>query len=161
MVTFHIREDARWSNGDRMTAGDYVWSWKRALHPDMGNLYAYMLYPISNAEAYATGEITDFSQVGVKALDDLTLQVTLDNPTPYFIQLMDHYSTFAVHRPTVEKFGKFTDRFTRWTRAENMVSNGPFNLSEWKLNRRITVTKERHLLGPRKCQAQRGSFLPH
>ncbi len=141
VVTFHIREDARWSNGDRMTAGDYVWSWKRALHPDMGNLYAYMLYPISNAEAYATGEITDFSQVGVKALDDLTLQVTLDNPTPYFIQLMDHYSTFAVHRPTVEKFGKFTDRFTRWTRAENMVSNGPFNLSEWKLNRRITVTK--------------------
>lgn len=141
VVTFHIREDARWSNGDRMTAGDYVWSWMRALHPDMGNLYAYMLYPISNAEAYANGEITDFSQVGVKALDDLTLQVTLDNPTPYFIQLMDHYSTFAVHRPTVEKFGKFTDRFTRWTRAQNMVSNGPFNLSEWKLNRRITVTK--------------------
>ncbi len=141
VITFYINEDARWSNGDAMTAEDYVWSWQRALHPAMGNLYAYMLYPLVNAEAYATGKIDDFSQVGVKALDRLTLQVTLSQPTPYFIQLMDHYSTFAVHRPTIEKFGKATDRFTKWTRAENIVNNGPFNLTEWKLNRRITMQK--------------------
>jgi oligopeptide transport system substrate-binding protein len=140
-VTFHINPEARWSNGDPVTAHDYVWSWDRALNPAMGNLYAYMLYPIVGAEAYAKGEITDFGEVGVKALDDLTLQVTLSAPTPYFIQLMDHYSTFAVHRATIEKFGKATDRFTRWTRVENMVNNGPFNLAEWKLNRRITVTR--------------------
>jgi oligopeptide transport system substrate-binding protein len=141
LVTFHINPDAKWSNGDPVTAHDYVWSWDRALNPAMGNLYAYMLFPIVGAEAYAKGEIDDFSQVGVKALDDHTLQVTLNAPTPYFIQLMDHYSTFAVHRATIEKHGKATDRFTQWTRVENMVNNGPFNLKEWKLNRRIAVAK--------------------
>jgi len=141
VITFHINPLARWSNGDPMTAGDYVWSWNRALNPAMGNLYAYMLFPVKNAEAYASGKISDFNEVGVKALDDLTLQVTLNERTPYFLQLMDHYSTFAVHRPTIEKFGKATDRFTRWTRVENIVSNGAFKLSEWKLNRRISMVK--------------------
>jgi oligopeptide transport system substrate-binding protein len=141
VVTFHINPEARWSNGDPMSAHDYVWSWQRALSPAMGNLYAYMLFPVQNAEAFATGKTTDFSEVGVKALDDLTLQVTLTERTPYFIQLMDHYSTFAVHRPTIEKFGKATDRYTRWTRVENLVGNGPFRLTQWLLNRRITMEK--------------------
>jgi len=141
VITFHINPEAKWSNGDPMTAHDYVWSWERALNPAMGNLYAYMLFPVKNAEAYATGEITDFEQVGVKALDDLTLEVTLNERTPYFLQLMDHYSTFAVHRPTIEKFGNKTDRFTPWTRVENIVSNGAFRLKDWQLNRRIEVEK--------------------
>jgi oligopeptide transport system substrate-binding protein len=140
-ITFHINPDARWSNGDPVTADDYVWSWMRALHPEMGNLYAYMLFPIVNAEAFFSREIDDFSEVGVKAPDPQTLIVDLIEPTPYFLQLMDHYSTFAVHRPTVEKFGKFTDRFTKWTRVENIVSNGPFVLDEWLLNRRIAMRK--------------------
>ena len=141
VVTFHINPQAKWSNGDSVTASDYVWSWERALSPKMGNLYAYMLFPIVNSEAYAKGEIENFEEVGVKALDDQTLQVTLNAPTPYFIQLMDHYSTFAVHPETIEQYGSKTDRFTKWTRVENMVNNGPFNLSEWKLNRRISMVK--------------------
>ena len=141
VITFFINPEARWSNGDPITAHDYVWSWDRALNPSMANLYAYMLFPIENAQAYASGELDDFSQVGVKALDDLRLQVTLTEPTPYFIQLMDHYSTFAVHPPTVEKFGTKTDRFTKWTRVENIVGNGPFVLTEWKLNRRISMAR--------------------
>jgi oligopeptide transport system substrate-binding protein len=140
-ITFHINPQARWSNGDPVTADDYVWSWMRALHPETGNLYAYMLFPIHNAEAFFKGEIEDFGEVGVQAPDPRTLVVTLTEPTPYFLQLMDHYSTFAVHRPTIEKHGKFTDRFTRWTRVGNIVSNGPFVLDEWLLNRRITVRK--------------------
>jgi oligopeptide transport system substrate-binding protein len=140
-ITFYLNPEARWSNGDPMTADDYVWSWQRALDPAMGNQYAYMLYPLDNAEAFATGKIQDFSEVGVKALDRHTLQVRLSAPTPYFIQLMDHQSTYAVHRPTIEKFGKATDRFTPWTRAENIVGNGPFRLKNWQLNRRITVEK--------------------
>ena len=140
-VTFHLNPQARWSNGDTMTADDYVWSWRRALNPAMGNQYAYMLYPVENAEAFATGKLEDFAEVGVKALDQHTLQVQLVTATPYFIQLMDHYSTFAVHRPTIEKFGKATDRFTPWTRVENIVGNGAFTLTEWKLNRRIRVEK--------------------
>lgn len=141
IITFHINPEAKWSNGDPMTAADYVWSWKRLLSPAMGAEYNYMLFPVKNAKAFATGEITDFDEVGVKAQDDLTLQVTLSERTPYFIQLMDHYSTFAVHRPTLEKFGKATDRFTPWTRVENMVSNGAFRLKDWALNRRIELEK--------------------
>ncbi len=140
-VTFHLNRAARWSNGDPMTADDYVWSWQRALSPAMGNQYAYMLYPVVNAEAFATGKLDDFTAVGVKALDAHTLQVQLNAPTPYFIQLMDHDSTFAVHRATIEKFGKATDRFTPWTRVENIVGNGPFQLTDWQLNRRIVVEK--------------------
>ena len=140
-VTFHLNPRARWSNGDPMTAQDYVWSWRRALNPAMGNSNAYMLFPVKNAEAYATGKLNDPNELGVQALDEHTLQVTLNEATPYFIQLMDHYSTFAVHRPTLEKHGEATDRFTRWTRAGNIVSNGAFRLKEWKLNRRITIEK--------------------
>jgi len=140
-ITFHLNPKARWSNGDTVTASDYVWSWHRALNPNMGNQYSYMLYPLVNAEAYATGKLEDPNEVGVKAVDDHTLVVSLNAPTPYFIQLMDHYSTFAVHPETVTKHGGATDRFTPWTRVENMVSNGPFVLTEWKLNRYIRIEK--------------------
>ena len=138
---FHFNPEARWSNGETLTADDYVWSWNRALHPKMGNQYAYMLFPVKNAEAYARGELEDFSEVGVEALDERTLKVTLNAATPYFLQLMDHYSTFAVHPETILKHGAMYDRYTKWTRVENMVNNGPFNLVEWKLNRRIRVEK--------------------
>lgn len=141
VITFHLNPQAKWSNGDAITAADFVWSWQRSLNPVMGNQYAYMLYPLENAEAFATGKLSDFNAVGVKALDDHTLQVRLNAPTPYFIQLMDHHSTFPVHRATIEKFGKATDRFTPWTRVENIVGNGPFILEDWQLNRRINVAK--------------------
>ena len=141
VITFFLNPDARWSNGDPVLASDYVWSWQRALNPAMGNQYSYMLFPVKNAEAFAKGQISEFEKVGVKALDQRTLEVTLNEPTPYFIQLLDHYSTFAVHPPTIMKFGKSTDRYTKWTRAENIVGNGPFVMTEWKLNRRIVVKK--------------------
>lgn len=141
VYTFNIRASARWSNGDDLTAHDFVWSWMRALTPALGNAYAYMFNPITNAQAYASGDLTDFSQVGVKALDDLTLQVTLDNPTPYFLQLLDHYSMFPVHRATIEKFGAIGEAGTVWTRAGNYVGNGPFVLRQWDLNRKVIVEK--------------------
>ena len=141
VYTYHINPEARWSNGEPVTASDYVWSWNRALHPSKANHYAYMLYPVVNAEAYSRRETEDFSEVGVKALDERTLQVTLNAATPYFLQLMDHYSTFAVHPETILKHGAMTDRYTKWTRVGNMVNNGAFNLKEWRLNRRIVVEK--------------------
>jgi len=159
-VTFHLNPQARWSNGDAMTAEDYVWSWQRALNPAMGNQYAYMLYPVENAEAFATGKLADFDAVGVKALDKHTLQVRLNAPTPYFIQLMDHYSTFAVHRPTIEKFGEASDRFTPWTRVENIVGNGAFRLREWQLNRRITIEKSATYWDRDKVQLNGVVFYP-
>jgi len=141
VITFYLNPNAKWSNGEQVTADDFVWSWNRALHPETGNLYAYMLYPVKNAEAYAKGDVSEFSEVGVKALDETTLRVTLNAPTPYFIQLMDHYSTFAVHPETLLKFGKMTDRFTPWTRVGNIVSNGAFVLEDWALNRHIKMIK--------------------
>ena len=141
VYTFTLRASARWSNGDALTAHDFIWSWMRALTPELGNAYAYMFNPITNAQAYASGDLTDFSQVGVKALDDLTLQVTLDNPTPYFLQLLDHYSMFPVHRATIEKFGTIGEAGTVWTRAGNYVGNGPFVLRQWDLNRKVILEK--------------------
>ena len=114
-IIFHINPRATWSNGEPVTAHDYVWSWRRALNPEMGNQYAYMLYPLINAEEYATGRLLDPDQVGGKAIDERTLEVKLNAQTPYFIQLMDHYSTFAVHPETVTAHGGATSRFTPWT----------------------------------------------
>ncbi|WP_019530981.1 peptide ABC transporter substrate-binding protein [Dasania marina] len=141
VYTFQLRATARWSNGDTMTAEDFVWSWQRALLPELGNQYAYMYFPIVNAEAFANGELSDFSQVGVKAIAPLTLQVTLNNPTPFFLQLLDHYAMYPVHRATIEKFGQPGEAGTLWTRAGNFVGNGPFVLQQWDLNKVLKVTK--------------------
>ncbi|MDG1749691.1 MAG: peptide ABC transporter substrate-binding protein [Porticoccaceae bacterium] len=141
VYTFYLRENAKWSNGDAHTAHDYVWSWWRALQTTLGNQYAYMLFPIKNAKRYYDGETSDFSDVGVKAINNRTLQVTLTNPTPYFLQLLDHYSLFPVHQATIEKFGRADERGTRWSYEGNLVGNGPYKLEEWKINRHITVTK--------------------
>jgi len=141
VYTFHLRENAQWSNGDPVTAVDFHWSWQRLLTPELGAQYNYNLFPVVNAEAYANGEISDFSEVGVEVIDDLTLRVELRNPTPYFLQLLDHYSTFAVHRPTIERFGSMSDRLSPWARPGNIVSNGPFELTEWQINSHVRVEK--------------------
>lgn len=141
VYTFHLNENAKWSNGDTVTANDFVYSWRRMLTPSVAAQYAYMLHYIENAEAYNKGELKDFSQVGVKALDKHTLEVTLSNPTPFFLRVLQHYSYFPVHQKTIEKFGKMDDRSNQWTRPGNMVSNGAFTLESWELNKIITVKK--------------------
>ena len=160
VYTFKLRDNARWSNGDVHNAHDFVWSWWRALQPALGNLYAYMYFPIVNAREYYEGEVTDFELVGVKALDDLTLQVTLDNPTPYFLQLLDHYSMYPVHQATLEKFGAADERGTRWTYAGNMVGNGPFKLTSWEINRAIEVERNSFYWGNDEVRLNKIVFYP-
>lgn len=139
--TFKIREDAKWSNGDELVAEDFVWSWMRALAPALGNQYAYSLFVIENAEQFYLGEITDFAQVGVKALDKKTLQVNLASPTPYFLDLLDHHSMYPVHRKSIEEAGSYDDRAAQWATPGKLVSNGPFVLKDWQPNKILVVEK--------------------
>lgn len=141
VYTFYLRPEAKWSNGDPVTAHDFVGSFQRMLTPSLGAEYAYQLHLLNNGEAYHKGELTDFSQVGAKALDDRTLELTLDHATGYFLNVLIHYSWHPVHLATVEKFGGLTRKGTRWTRPENYVGNGPFVLTEWRPNQHIAVER--------------------
>ena len=138
---FNLRDDAYWSNGDLLQAEDFIFAWQRLLSPQLGAEYASMLYSVVNAKAYNLGKIKDFEQVGVKAIDRHTLQVKLTRKTPYFLQLLDHYATYPLHRSTLEKFDAVHRRGSRWTRPSNIVTNGPFTLQEWQTNRYIRVAR--------------------
>jgi oligopeptide transport system substrate-binding protein len=139
--TFHLRRDARWSNGDPLTAHDFVRSYQRILTPSLGAEYAYKLFHVVGAEDFNAGRLTDFSQVGVKAIDDHTLHFALRHRTPFLIEALKHYSWFPVHVPTVERFGGLARKGTAWTRSENLVGNGPFTLTSWTPNKRIIVSR--------------------
>lgn len=138
---FNLRNDATWSNGDTVTANDFVYAWNRMLMPSLGSKYPDMLYDLVNAEEFNKGLITDFSKVGVKALDDFTLEVDLKNPAPYFLELLCHYTTRPVHQKTIESFGEMDTAGSQWTRPGNFVGNGPFLLDRWELNKVIVVKK--------------------
>ena len=140
IYTFHLRE-AQWSNGDPVTAQDFVLSYQRALTPSLACEYAYMLYYMVNAEAFNQGRITDFSEVGAQALDPRTLRITLNHPTPFFLSLLNHYSWFPVHVASIRKHGGFAERQNQWTRPENFVGNGPFLLEDWQVNNVLIVRK--------------------
>ncbi len=161
VYTFSLRQNAKWSNGDAVTAHDFVWSWWRGLQPALGNQYVFMYFPIKNAERFFNGEVSDFSKVGVTAIDDFTLRVELANPTPYFLQLLDHYSTFPVHRATIEKWGEPDESYTRWTRPQNMVTNGPFELDDWRLNKHLIVRKSQTYWGADKVRLNKIVFYPY
>ncbi len=160
VYTFKIRPEARWSNGDPVTAGDFVFSYERILSPAYAAEYASMLFPIKNARAFNTGELTDFSQVGVKALDPHTLELTMEGPTPHLPAMLSHNAYFPVHPATILKFGKMTDRHTRWTKPGNMVSNGPFELADWNLNESVLVKKNPYYWDADTVRLNGIAFLP-
>ena len=138
---FHLRPNARWSNGEPVTAGDFVYSWQRILSPALGSEYAEMLYVIRGAQAFHEGQTNDFGQVGVKALNPRTLEVTLVGSTPYFLNMLKHYSFFPVNPRVVEQHGGMTNRQNSWSTVENYVGNGAFRLTEWTTNQIIKVAK--------------------
>jgi oligopeptide transport system substrate-binding protein len=140
--TFHLRPGIAWSNGDPVTAYDFLNSWERTLNPITASAYSYQLYYLVNGEAYGTGKLTDFSQVGVKAPDDHTLVITLAHPTAYFLELTSFQTLCPVHLPTVKKYGD------AWTKPGNMVSNGPYVLKRWRLNDYILLEANPHYWRP-------------
>ncbi len=141
VYTFHLRADAKWSDGQPVTARDFVRSYQRMLTPALASEYAYKLYPLVGAEAYNKGTLTDFAQVGVKAPDARTLQLTLNHPTPYLLEDLKHYAWFVLPVDVIATFDGLSRKGTAWTRPGNFVGNGPFILKEWLPNQRLVVTR--------------------
>jgi oligopeptide transport system substrate-binding protein len=132
--TFKLRK-ARWSNKVRVTSADFVYAWRRVLEPATAAEYAYQLWYVKNARAYTRGEVKDFNDVGIRALKPDVLEIVLEHPTAFFLDLLAFETFMPVPRPTVEKFGD------KWTRPENIVTNGPFMLKEWKLQEKIVMER--------------------
>ncbi len=137
IYTFRLRENAKWSNEERVTAHDFVASWKRTLDPATASGYAYQLHPIRNAKAFNEGALLDFSEVGVRAVNDRTLIVELENPTPYFLDLCAFVTLLPVHIKSLTQDG-------RWMRPGALVGNGAFVLEQWRVNDRIRLRRNPH-----------------
>ena len=139
--TFRLRQAAKWSNGDPITAADFLFSYERMLRPSFGAEYASMLHGIRGAKDFAAGRTKDFRTVGVRATDAHTLVIELEHPIPYFLQLLCHHSWIPVHPPTILRFGAIDALNTPWTRPGAMVSSGAYTLESWEVARRVVVRK--------------------
>ncbi len=137
VYTFHLR-DSQWTDGTPLTAQDFVYALQRAVSPETSSDYTFLLYPIKNAQAIAKGEEKDKQKLGVKALDEKTLEITLRSPTPYFLSLLTNSISYPVPQAVVEKYGK------DWTKPQNIVSNGAFSMTKWTPNDRIELVKSKN-----------------
>lgn len=153
--TFHLRKDAKWSDGTPVTAQDFVYSWQRLANPNTASPYAsYLQYGhIVNIDDIIAGKkpITD---LGVKALDDHTFEVTLSEPVPYFYKLLVHSSVSPVPRAAVEKFGE------KWTQPANIVTNGAYKLKDWVVNERIVLERNTNYWDNAKTIINQVTYLP-
>jgi len=133
--TFHLRTDAKWSDGQPVTARDFVESWRRTLDPVTASAYSYQLFAVKGAEAFATGKEKDFAKVGVEATDPLTLKVTLARPTPYFLDLCAFPTLYPVRVDLIARYGD------DWVKPGRLVGNGGFVLEDWRINDSIRLKK--------------------
>lgn len=139
---FHLRPEARWSDGQPVTSADFVYAWHRVLQPQTGAPYAFLLFEIRGAQAYYDGAQRDFSKVGVRAPDAHTLVVELARPIPFFLDLAAHPVLMPVRADRVAAHGE------RFTEAGNWVSNGAYHLARWAHEERITLVPNPYFYGP-------------
>lgn len=146
VYTFHLRANLRWSNGDPITAGEIVESFRRILSPSLASEYAYLVYNfVAGARDYYEGRLTDFAQVGFRAPDDRTFVVTLNHPTPYLLRIMaSHYSWWPVPTHIIARYGPLDRKRLPWTKPGNLVGSGPFVLESWVPNKLIAVGRNPH-----------------
>ena len=151
--TFYLRPEARWSNGDRLTADDFVWSFRRAVNPETGASYGRMLSPVKNAEAIFAGERPP-EDLAVEALNEHTIQIRLQAPTPYFLGLLNQPTTYPVHRESFEEYG------SGHVRPGRLVSNGAFALDDWQVRSRIDLERNEYYWGADRVLLDRVVYYP-
>ncbi len=135
VYTFHLREDARWSDGHPLTSEDFRYAWTRLLDPRTAAPYANLLYPVQGAIAFHRGENDDPESLGLECPDELTFVVRLETPVAYWLDLCAYYAFLPVPRWAVEEHG------AEWTRPGHLVSNGPYYLEQWQINRRVRLRR--------------------
>ncbi|MGF0536694.1 peptide ABC transporter substrate-binding protein [Agrobacterium sp. ES01] len=153
VYTFHIRDNAKWSDGTDVTAGDFEFAMRRVEDPKTAAEYATILYPIKNAEEVNTGKVP-VEELGVKAIDDKTLEITLKQSTPFFLQLMAHYTALPISKANYEKFG---DQFVK---PGNMVGNGAFKLEAHVPNDSLTTVKNENYWDAANVKLDKVIFYP-
>ncbi len=157
VYTFTMKKGLTWSDGTPLTAEDFKWSWIRVLSPQLASEYAYQLYPIKNAESYNTGKLKDPSKLGlVVSADKSQLIVTLEHPVPYFLSLVAFTTYRPVPRHVLEKMKGAED----WTQPKNIVSNGPYVLSEWFLNKHMKLVPNSKYQGKAKVKIKEAYIYP-
>jgi len=132
--TFTLRDDARWSNGDPLTAGDFVFGLRRSIDPATLSVYSSILFPVLNAPAIAAGEMPP-EELGVRAIGERRLEIRLAGPTPYLLGLLTHSTTYPVHRPSLAAAGQ------RFARPGSLVSNGAYQLDDWVVQSHIRLKR--------------------
>ena len=153
--TFHLRLDAKWSDGTPVTAKDFHSAWERVLNPMTGAAYAYQLFPIVGAEEYQSRKLTSFDDVGIKIVDQHTLEVTLKSPCSYFLDLIAFHTLFPVRVHLIKSKGD------RWVRPENIISNGPFKLKSWEPRQKIELVKNPYYWDAEFCKLDKITVLPY
>jgi len=150
---FKLRKDARWSNGEPLNAHDFVYSWRRVIDPLTASRRNQLMFPLLNAFEITSGKLP-LEDLGVKALDDYTLEVKLIGPTPYFLGLLVHPAAFPVHQGSIEEHGD------KHARPGNLVSNGAYKLTEWKVNSHIKLERNTHYYNDKNTTINTVFFYP-
>jgi len=157
---FRLREGLKWSNGEALTADDFVQAWRRALNPALAAENAVYLFALRNAEAYSARKITDVTALGCRAPDARTLVLTLERPTPYLPALTSLPAWFPVNPRVLGRIGAMDQRGVAWTKPGLLVGNGAFQLAEWKPNARIVLARNPHHREAGRNRLERVMFFP-
>lgn len=151
--TFTLRKNLKWSNGANLTAHDFVAGLRRTVDPSVGSINAEMLKPIKNAKQVIAGELNP-TKLAVMALDNRRLKIELEEPTPYFLELLTHSTSMPIYQPNLKKY---PDSFTR---PGKHITNGPFKLSEWLVNSHLTLVKNPHFREASQVKLDKVIFYP-
>lgn len=141
VYTYYLRDDVYWTDGKKVTAHDFEYSWRRILDPATASEYAYFLFDVKNAQSFNQQKVKDFSKVGIKAVDDYTFRVTLSKPVAYFEKIAAFQDLAPLRKDVIEKWGD------TWTEPQHIVTNGPFILKEWRHDYQLILERNETYFG--------------